>query len=79
MGYQRTFPYGKMKQDNYLMAIRHAQELHYRSISRDLEWVPLGPENIGGRITDLAINPNEPSTIYVAAASGGIYKTTNSG
>ena len=79
MGYQRTFPYGEINHDNYLTAIRKAQELHSRSISRNLEWIHLGPENIGGRITDLASNPNEPSTIYVAAASGGIYKTTNSG
>ena len=32
MGYQRTFPYGKIKQDNYLIAIRNAQELHSLSL-----------------------------------------------
>ena len=79
MGYQRTFPYGKIKQDNYLTAIRNAQELHSSNGERDLEWISLGPENIGGRITDLACNPQEPATVYIAAASGGIYKTTDTG
>ena len=45
------------------------------NISRDYEWFALGPENIGGRITDLAYDAAEPSIIYIAAASGGIYKT----
>ena len=79
LGYQRTFPYGKIKQENYLSALKDAQVLHQKKASRDLEWTALGPENTGGRITDLAYNPNQPSTIYVAAASGGIYKTINNG
>src|ERR1700730_2430532 len=39
-------------------------------------WTSLGPE--GGPIQALAIDPQTPSTIY-GAASGGIFKTTNSG
>jgi len=79
MGHQRTYPYAKIKQENYLQAINEAQNLHQRNSSRELEWTAIGPENIGGRITDLAYDINEPSTIYVAAASGGIYKTINNG
>lgn len=32
-----------------------------------------------GRIADLAINPNNPDEYYVAAASGGVWKTSNHG
>ena len=39
----------------------------------------IGPAVTGGRITDLAIHPDHPSTIYVATASGGIWKSTNRG
>ena len=79
MGYQRTYPYGKINQSNYLLAIDQAKELHSKSLDRNLEWISLGPENTGGRITDLAYNSDEPAVIYVAAASGGIYKTVNGG
>lgn len=39
----------------------------------------IGPTTAGGRITDLAIDPVDPSTFYVASASGGVWKTVNRG
>ncbi len=39
----------------------------------------IGPAGIGGRIHDVEALPDKPSTIYVAAASGGLWKTTNNG
>lgn len=39
----------------------------------------LGPAVFGGRISDLAINPNNKKEFYVAVASGGVWKTTNGG
>ena len=44
-----------------------------------LEARPLGPANMGGRITALGVVPGRPSTVYVAAASGGLWKTVNNG
>lgn len=42
-------------------------------------WQELGPFNIGGRVTSLATHPTDPNTLYVGAASGGIWKTTDKG
>jgi photosystem II stability/assembly factor-like uncharacterized protein len=39
----------------------------------------LGPVNVGGRVTDLAVYEKEPRIFYVASASGGLYKTINAG
>lgn len=39
----------------------------------------IGPALMGGRIADIAVNPKDPSTWYVAAGSGGVWKTTNRG
>lgn len=39
----------------------------------------LGPALMSGRIGDIAIDPLDRSTWYVAACSGGVWKTTNSG
>ncbi len=39
----------------------------------------LGPALTSGRIADIAVNPVNSSEYYVAAASGGVWKTTNRG
>lgn len=39
----------------------------------------IGPALTSGRISDFAVNPQKPSEYYVAVASGGVWKTTNSG
>ena len=44
-----------------------------------LEWRNLGPALMSGRIIDIAVDPTDRSTWYVAAASGGVWKTTNGG
>jgi photosystem II stability/assembly factor-like uncharacterized protein len=44
-----------------------------------LELRNIGPAAVGGRIIDIAVDPRSPSTWYVAAASGGVWKTVNAG
>jgi photosystem II stability/assembly factor-like uncharacterized protein len=39
----------------------------------------IGPALMGGRIADIAVHPTNPSIWYVAAGSGNLWKTTNSG
>jgi photosystem II stability/assembly factor-like uncharacterized protein len=40
---------------------------------------PLGPANMGGRVVDVAVVEGRPATMYVASASGGLWKTVNNG
>jgi photosystem II stability/assembly factor-like uncharacterized protein len=59
---------------------RHAamkEETHFGT----LDWQFIGPTNISGRATDVAVvTPKGKSyTVYVAAASGGVWKTVNEG
>ena len=42
-------------------------------------WQSIGPVNVGGRITDLVVDPAHATTIYVAAAGGGVWKSTDEG
>lgn len=42
-------------------------------------WRSIGPATMGGRIADVAGIPSPSRTFYVAAAGGGIWKTTNAG
>ncbi len=45
----------------------------------EFDWRNIGPANMSGRIVDLAIYEKDPSTYWVATASGGLLKTTNNG
>lgn len=49
---------------------RHFKALPLRSI---------GPANMGGRVSDVAVVESRPATFYVALGTGGIMKTTNLG
>ena len=42
-------------------------------------WRSIGPANMGGRIDDIAVDENKPSTFYIALSTAGIWKTTNNG
>jgi photosystem II stability/assembly factor-like uncharacterized protein len=39
----------------------------------------IGPAVMGGRVSDLAVDPRQPTTFYVALATGGLWKTANNG
>lgn len=44
-----------------------------------LQFRSVGPAITSGRIADIAVNPNNYSEYYVAAAAGGVWKTINAG
>ncbi len=48
-------------------------------IYKNLSLRNIGPAVTGGRVSDFAVNPANPAEYYVATASGGLWKTTNSG
>jgi len=44
-----------------------------------LEWRNIGPAYMSGRVADVEGVPGNPNLVYVASASGGLWKTTNGG
>jgi len=44
-----------------------------------LKWRSVGPAFTSGRISDIAVNPENPFEYYIATSSGGVWKTINSG
>jgi photosystem II stability/assembly factor-like uncharacterized protein len=44
-----------------------------------LEWRSIGPANMGGRVADVEGVAGNPNIVYVASASGGLWKTVNGG
>ncbi|MEM8901219.1 MAG: hypothetical protein AAGC85_24120, partial [Bacteroidota bacterium] len=77
---QRAYPTGEIDPAALKQAISHKRAM-ISSQKRPQSgiWEFVGPENIGGRITDIEIPVDQSSVYYVGAASGGIFKTTNAG
>src|SRR5690349_9791638 len=45
----------------------------------NLKMRAIGPAIMGGRIDDIAADPTNPEVIYIGAAAGGAWKTTDGG
>ncbi|MEI8006260.1 MAG: T9SS type A sorting domain-containing protein [Bacteroidota bacterium] len=79
MAMQRAFPYGKINPVAYLNAVEQTRAMMKSQVKRSNPWIFAGPDNIGGRITDLESPAGHPEIIYVGGSTGGILKTTDSG
>jgi photosystem II stability/assembly factor-like uncharacterized protein len=74
---QRAYPSGKIDKDSYYQAISDRKnQVQLRS---NLNWEFEGPLNVGGRLTDVEMPIDDQNTIYVGAASGGIFKSEDFG
>ena len=40
---------------------------------------PIGPAIMGGRVSEIAVDPLDPATFYVGFATGGVWKTSDAG
>ena len=49
------------------------------SVTSAFRWRQVGPSNFMGRLSDVQGIPSPSKTLYVAAAGGGIWKSTNFG
>ncbi len=79
---QRTYPSGKVNAEKYHKAIAQTKQLRAMQKEKGAEiweWEQKGPLNVGGRITDLAPHPTNPDILYVASATGGVWKTMDRG
>jgi photosystem II stability/assembly factor-like uncharacterized protein len=55
------------------------QKSPYEEAFSRLEYRSIGPAIMGGRIADVEGVPGDANVVYVASASGGLWKTTNGG
>lgn len=61
------------------MGAQDDQSEALQKAASSLQLREIGPALMGGRIADVAVSKHHPSTWYVAAGSGNLWKTTNSG
>jgi len=69
-------PFGKiLRAKEQIDAMKSRQA----SINYGVEWEWIGPGNIGGRVRTILFHPADPNRMWIGAASGGIWKTSNGG
>lgn len=81
---QRAAPFDKIPIGAFMRAADHSRQMpHERDVDRTLtdssQWTSLGPDNVGGRVLAIAVNPLDPNIVWVGAASGGLWKSTTGG
>jgi photosystem II stability/assembly factor-like uncharacterized protein len=79
-GMQRAFPNPTIDQDAYREAVNWAmvERSALTTSAASPIWTAAGPFNIPGRATALAV-VSGGSTLYLGAAAGGVFKSTNAG
>jgi len=75
---QRAYPYGTIPSDAYYRALEQVQS-KTQARENTLQWALAGPTHVSGRITDVAMHPDDLQTIYAASASGGVWKSSDAG
>lgn len=54
-------------------------QLRGKSLFGSIRARHIGPAVMSGRVSDLVADPNDPKTLYVGAAAGGVWKSVNGG
>lgn len=55
------------------------KSVHTKSLKTTMEWIEMGPSNLGGRTRAILIDKNNPNLIYAGAIAGGLWKSTTAG
>lgn len=62
-----------------LLCFAQAPSRFYSDLFKHIKWRQIGPAAFGGRIDDVEAVKGEPHIIFIASASGGIFKSTDNG
>ena len=65
--------------ESRMESFEQRQNLSTNSIFKGVAFENIGPTVMSGRVSDIDVNPSDPSDFFVAYASGGIFRTQNNG
>lgn len=79
---QRAGDQGVVTARAYSRALEQAAEVREMTSEvapelADAPWTNMGPTNIGGRVSEIALDPTPADIVYAATASGGVWKSTD--
>ncbi len=76
---QRSYPYNKIPYQKRVQASRKLEQMRQAGGAAGPGWTSIGPANIGGRVNSIAIDPSDKNIVYMGAADGGVWKSTDAG
>jgi len=76
---QRAYPDNIINRNAVQQARIQSQTILSNRTAIDEDWTLRGPFNIRGRITDLAISPENDDHLYITTAVGGVFRTLDRG
>jgi len=75
---QRAYPFDEIPNEKYIEAQEYVKSrMSMGNADNAITWALAGPVNIEGRITSLAIHPQNPQIVFAGTANGGLWKSTN--
>ncbi len=77
--YAQTNPYPATSAKKRFEAFKQRANLRENSLLKNVKLRSIGPTIMSGRVTDIFVNPDDPTDFYVAYASGGLWKTLDNG
>ena len=79
-GMARAYPQADLPSTGYAEAYAALRSEVARTGGEGIApWRAMGPLNVGGRALAIAVNPQNPRTLWTGSASGGIWKSTTAG
>lgn len=75
----RAYPNELLPKEGFFQAWQAAQALRPPVQPRSAVWQSIGPDNVGGRVLALAIDPTNPNFLWAGTASGGLWLSTTAG
>ncbi len=78
---QRAYPLGEIPAGWRDRALAQIQANNTNALKKinGLKWAELGPNNVGGRVRSIVVDPTDANIVYAGSVSGGIWKTTDGG
>jgi hypothetical protein len=78
---QRAFPNELIPKAAFWQAHEYAKSAlpAETSLGRSSNWISIGPDNIGGRVLALAVDPTNPNRIWAGMAAGGLWFSSTAG
>ncbi|MDD8018674.1 MAG: T9SS type A sorting domain-containing protein [Bacteroidota bacterium] len=79
---QRALPGNVISPEGLSRAVQYTERVMMRSLKKiaaEDPWQSIGPDNIGGRVLSLAIDPDSSNIIWAGSASGGLWRSSTGG
>lgn len=76
---QRAYPDNIINKQAISQAVDMRRSIMTNRTSQETDWEFVGPLNIRGRVTDVAISPDNDNHLYLTTAVGGVFRSYDRG